>query len=326
MRKRIVEYIRFVAITSACVFTAVSLLYCFGDYIAGIVSLYVSFDVNDLINDKTESKGFENDFLMCITDNESETPPVENVSQVETKAQTVSVNLSALSGKYANYKGTSVINNTDFDVTGFLYDKYESPPSPEEDAPYILIYHTHTSEGYSGGGTVVDAGKEMKRVFEELGYKTIHLTDAFDEGQFSGSYSRSAEGVKKVLAKYPSIKLVFDVHRDSIVDSSGVEYRPVTNVDGKSVAQVMFVCGTDEKGLEHPNWRENFKFALDVSRNAGTMYGALSRPVNLRGDRFNTHFTQHSFLIEMGSSVNTLEEAKLASEYTARSIIGTIEK
>ena len=326
MRKRIGEYIRFAAIMTVCIFTVVLLLYCFGNYIADIISMYVSFDVNEIFDDKTETKGFEDDFLMCIADSASEVTPVENVSQVEKKAQTVSVNLSALSGKYANYKGTSVINNTDFDVTDLLYEKYDLPSSPEGDAPYILIYHTHTSEGYSDGGSVVDAGEEMKRVFEELGYKTIHLTDAFDEGQFSGSYSRSAEGVKKVLAKYPSIKLVFDVHRDSIVDSSGVEYRPVTNIDGKSVAQVMFVCGTDEKGLEHPNWRENFKFALDVSRNTGTLYGALSRPVNLRGDRFNTHFTRHSFLIEMGSSVNTLEEAKLASEYTARSIISTIEK
>ena len=179
-------------------------------------------------------------------------------------------------------------------------------------------------------GTLVDSQNIFVPIYNQLaekhGYKTIHITDAFDNGQFSGSYSRSAEGVKKALEKYPSIKLIFDVHRDSITDSSGVEYRPLTNIDGKDVAQVMFVCGTDEKGLEHPHWRENFKFALDVSRNVGTMYGALSRPVNLRGDRFNTHFTKHSFLIEVGSAVNALDEAKIASVYTAKAIISTIEK
>ncbi len=326
MRRKMMIYLKFTAILSICVLTAVLILYYFGEYMANAMTVYLKLDVSDILKNEVETKGFESDFMMCVTPTQKNELEVENISQSEPKAQVVSVNLSALSGKYANYKGTSVINNTDYDVTELLYQKYKMPSENNSDEPYILIYHTHTSEGYSDGGSVVDVGREMKNEFEKLGYKTIHITEAFDSGQFSGSYSRSAEGVKKALEKYPSIKLVFDIHRDSITDSSGVEYRPLTQVDGKSTAQVMFVCGTDEKGLEHPNWRENFKFALDVSRNAGTMYGALSRPVNLRGDRFNTHFTNHSFLIEVGSAVNTLEEAKNAAVCTAKAIIGTIEK
>ena len=236
----------------------------------------------------------------------------------------VVVNLSALSGKYKDYGGTSVINNTNYDVTGLLYADY-TPPKLNKEEPYILIYHTHTSEEYYGGGSVVDVGNAMKEEFERLGYKTIHLTEVYDKEQFSGAYSRSIKGVEEALEKYPSIKLCFDVHRDAITTQSGDTYRPLTQVDDKNTAQVMLVCGTDAKGLKHPNWRENFKFALDISRTMGKNYGALSRPVNLRGDRFNTHVTDYTVLMEVGSAANTLEEAKNAAIYTARSVINTIE-
>ena len=63
MRKRIGEYIRFAAIMTVCIFTVVLLLYCFGNYIADIISMYVSFDVNEIFDDKTETKGFEDDSI-----------------------------------------------------------------------------------------------------------------------------------------------------------------------------------------------------------------------------------------------------------------------
>jgi hypothetical protein len=58
----------------------------------------------------------------------------------------------------------------------------------------------------------------------------------------------------------------------------------------------------------------------------GKNYGSLSRPVNLRADRFNTHLTDHCFLMELGSNANTLEQAQRAAVYTARSVIAAIEK
>ena len=245
-------------------------------------------------------------------------------AEVTDNPDAIVVNLSALSGKYKDYGGTSIINNTDYDVTDLLYADY-TPPELNKEEPYILIYHTHTSEEYYGSGSVVDVGNAMAQEFERLGYKTIHLTEVYDREQFSGAYSRSIKGVEQMLEKYPSIKLCFDVHRDAITTQSGDTYRPLTQIDGKNVAQVMLVCGTDEKGLLHPNWRENFKFALDISRTMGKNYGALSRPVNLRGDRFNTHVTDYTVLMEVGSAANTLEEAKNAAIYTARAVVDTIE-
>lgn len=258
------------------------------------------------------------------TSNASQASVSDTSTPVTDNPDAVVVNLSALSGKYKNYGGTSVINNTEYDVTALLYASY-IPPVINREEPYILIYHTHTSEEYYGGGSVVDVGSAMAEEFERLGCKTIHLTEVYDKEQFSGAYSRSIKGVEQVLEKYPSIKLCFDVHRDSITTRSGDTYRPLTQIDNKNCAQVMLVCGTDSKGLEHPNWRENFKFALDISRTMGESFGALSRPVNLRADRFNTHVTDYTVLMEVGSAANTLEEARNAAVYTARSVIKTIE-
>lgn len=303
----------------------------FGKSIASSASDFVFEDISfDIFKDLTKTEemniidkqGYEDDFTMFVDGKEDVLVSTE--VSISDNSGAVAVNLSALSGKYKIYDGTSVINNTKYDVTSLLYDNYTHPKLNKDD-PYILIYHTHTSESYHGGGSVVDVGESMAEEFEKLGYKTIHLTEVYDKGQFSGSYSRSIKGVEQMLEKYPTIQLAFDVHRDSITTTDGDTYRPLTVIDGQNCAQVMFVCGTDAKGLEHPNWRQNFKFALDISRNMGKSYGALSRPVNLRGDRFNTHVTNFAFLMEVGSDANTLNEAKLGAIYTARAVINTIE-
>ena len=249
--------------------------------------------------------------------------------QEELPAEIKGANLSALSGTYTQYNGTAVANGTDFDVRELVTQTVEMPQF-EEGKPAILIYHTHTTECYrnDAGQTnttdesrnVVAVGEAMKAVFEQAGYQTIHIKEVFNQKNFKQSYSYSRAAVEKVLAENPSIQVVLDVHRDSIV-SNGVEYYPVTEVDGKEAAQVMIVCGTDAKGLEHPEWRRNFVYGLELSRRMGQLYPDLSRPVNLRTDRFNTHFTPYTLLMEMGSSANTLEQAVYGAELTAAAMI-----
>lgn len=328
--KKLVLYLKIIGGGALCIALTGAVLYIFGGYfVNGAVKSVTntnpkSIFMSALLTSNTNlayKSGFEEGLIKTL---ETPTLQTQNLNQItEPKAESVAVNLSALSGKYADYNGTSIINNTKFDVTKYINSSFEKP-NINKDAPSILIYHTHTSESYKGGGTVVDVGAVFKEEFEALGYKTIHITEVYDKGQFSGAYSRSIKGVEKALKENPSIKIVIDVHRDSITDASGITYKPVTQIDGKNVAQVMIVCGTNQKGLEHSSWSKNFAFALNVSRTMNKSYSNLSRPVNLRADRFNTHVTPHTFLLEMGSDANTLDEAKLAATYTARSIINTL--
>lgn len=333
MYKKIIKFIKSLFYCTAFTLGIAVFLFLFGGKISdSAIDYALSDEVSLLLTTDNISRNryvydklsYEEEFLKYTS--QTALPKVQTLENTtQEQAKIVPVNLSALSGKYSDTNGTAVINNTKFDVTNLLNAEYQLP-EPNKQDPFVLIYHTHTSESYDGGGTVVDVGNKMAEEFEALGYKTIHLTDVYDKEQFSGAYSRSIEGVTEALKKYPSIKLVFDVHRDAITDESGKQYKPITNIDGNNAAQVMFVCGTNQKGLSHPNWKENFKFALDVSRTLGKSYNGLSRPVNLRADRFNTHVTNYAFIIEVGSEKNTLEEASLAAVYTARSIIQTIEK
>ncbi len=237
-------------------------------------------------------------------------------------------NLSALSGTYRQINGTALANATSFDVSDLL-DQKASLPQFEKNGPEILIYHTHTTECYRNSKgrintedksqNVVAVGAAMAEVFRAAGYETIHLTDIYNRN-FGQAYATSRAAVEKALKKYPSIKVVLDIHRDSI-SSNGVDYYPVTEVEGRKAAQVMIVCGTDAKGLSHPEWRQNFVYGLALSRKMGALYGEISRPVNLRKDRFNTHFTPHTLLLEVGSDANTLEQAIYGGELSARAMI-----
>lgn len=238
-------------------------------------------------------------------------------------------NLSALSGTYSQVNGTAIANATDYDVSGILNNTVAMPEFTAG-KPAVLIYHTHTTECYRNadgiGNTtdesknVVAVGEAMKKIFEAAGYPTIHIKEIFNQPDFSGAYANSRATVEQVLKENPTIQVVLDVHRDAI-SSNGIDYYPVTEVEGRQAAQVMIVCGTDSKGLAHPDWRSNFTYALQLSRRMGELYGQLSRPVNLRRDRFNTHFTPHTLLLEVGSAANTLEQAIYGGELTAKAMI-----
>ena len=343
-RRNIIDIVKVYACIVSVAAVSVFSVYKFGNYMTagayafnyGKINTDEHHESTAVLND--DSENITQPDSGSVTEKESDTgtdgslqtasglsTAVPEIQQTQENPDAVAVDLSALSGKYKNYGGTSVINNTDYDVDDLLYADYVKPQINKND-PYILIYHTHTSEAYYGGGTVVDVGNIMAQEFEKLGYKVVHLTDVYDKEQFSGAYSRSINGVEKALAENPSIQLTLDIHRDAISTANGTVYRPVTEIDGKTSAQVMPVCGTDAKGLKHPDWRENFKYALDLSRTMNKNYNALSRPVNLRGDRFNTHVTKYALLLEIGSDANTLSEAATAAVYTARSIISVIEK
>lgn len=219
------------------------------------------------------------------------------------------------------------------DTAALFSADYPLPPASElapDGEPLVLILHTHGTEAYSEEDSisysetsnvprstdtkknVVAVGKVMSEVFTEKGIKVIHCTIMHDRESYKDSYSRAAETIKKYLNLYPSIKYVFDVHRDSVVRENGEKIRPIFEHNGETVAQVMSVVGTNEMGANFPDWEKNLNLALKLHTAAEEKYGAMSRPINIRGAAFNEHFSEASLLLEVGSCGNTLEEAKKA--------------
>lgn len=193
------------------------------------------------------------------------------------------------------------------------------------DAPLVLIYHTHGTESYANGDTVtagtgfrsqnpeetvVAVGSVMTDVLEAAGIPVIHLEEMFDQKNWSGAYDSSHAAVCKVLEKYPSIQYVFDVHRDAISGEDGTYISSVSTYDDTRFAQLMLVCGTDEGGSNHKDWRDNLSFALTLQANLHASYNSLMRPVNLRTASFYQDLRKGALLLEIGTSANTLAEAK----------------
>jgi stage II sporulation protein P len=196
----------------------------------------------------------------------------------------------------------------------------------KEKGPKVLIVHTHASECYSPQGAesykagtsdrsldnsrnMIAVGEAAKKVFEKWGIEVIHDKTIHDHPNFNGSYANSLKTVEGYLAKYTSICVVLDLHRDAFVYENGSKAKFVTEINGEKTAQLMLVVGTDAGGLEHPYWRENMKLALKIQNRIMEKYPGLMRGVNLRRERFNGHTTRGSLIIEVGSSGNSLDEA-----------------
>ena len=196
------------------------------------------------------------------------------------------------------------------------------------DGPQILILHTHGSEAYTQAGldryeandsyrtadtqcNIVRVGDELAALLEKAGLQVIHDREIYDFPSYTGSYTRSGAAVEAYLKDYPSIAVVIDMHRDAL-GSEGVIYKTMAEEDGVVASQAMLLVGSDDSGLEHPNWRSNLALALYLQEAVGRKHPTLMRPVSLVPQRYNQHLTGGSLILEVGSSGNTLQEALAA--------------
>jgi len=246
------------------------------------------------------------------------------------------------SSRYVSANGIYVYNYTDYelDIPQLEKDSLKLNLSQSE-GPQVLIYHTHTTEAYTMDGTdiytesdssrttdpnfnMIRVGEEMKKVLEEAGLTVIHDDTLYDYPVYTDAYSRSAKGIEAILEKYPSIKLVLDVHRDALAGSDGTVYKTVAGSVDNS-AQVMMVVGSDAGGLTHDNWRQNLSLAVGLQRAEQDAHGTLVRPIVLRSSRFNQHYRPGSLLVEVGSHGNTLQEALTAARLFAQTMAEVVK-
>lgn len=94
-------------------------------------------------------------------------------------------------------------------------------------------------------------------------------------------------------------------------------YAPTIQIGDEIVAQVMFVIGTDGGDLEHPNWRNNLKLAVDIQKKANEMYPGFFKPIIVRNSRYNQHVSNGAVIIEVGATGNTLEQCIGSMKYLA---------
>lgn len=188
--------------------------------------------------------------------------------------------------------------------------------APKE--PQILIYHTHSQESYKNSKkdeNVVAVGQKLTDLLTEKGWNVYHDTTVYDlaVGKLdrSRAYTYALEGINEILARYPSIQVVLDIHRDGVGENVYLK----TEIGGKPTARIMFFNGLSQTPegpisyLANPFREDNLAFSLKLQLKAEEYYPGFTRKIYLKGLRYNQHLRARSALVEVGAQTNTFEEA-----------------
>lgn len=179
------------------------------------------------------------------------------------------------------YGKVKIKNQTTYNLTDDILN-----PNIKLDNKNILIFHTHSCESYTSSEkyaysqtgnfrttdlnyTVTRVGTELDNYLKQYNLNVMHDTSYHDYPSYNGSYTRSLQTVENML-QTTSSDIIIDLHRDAI--GSRPDYAPTVKIGEDYAAQIMFVIGTNEGGLWHPNWNQNLKFAVKIQEKAEELY------------------------------------------------------
>lgn len=195
--------------------------------------------------------------------------------------------------------------------------------------PAVLILHTHATETYTGDDidysgsyrtldekqNMLAIGAEIARVLEEGGITVLHDKTLHDYPNYNSAYSNARDTIQSYLEQYPTIRMVLDIHRDASASTSGQLVTSAT-AGGQSSAQLMMVVGT-----KSADWEADLSLALKLTALLEQENPGICRPVDLRSARFNMDLSAGSLLVEVGAAGNTRQEAIIAANALAQSIL-----
>ena len=207
----------------------------------------------------------------------------------------------------------------------------------DADGPQILIYHTHSQEGFvdsvpgDNSTTIVGVGEYLAELLREKGYNVMHVTSVYDlvDGKLdrNEAYSKAEDEISAILTETPSIPAVIDLHRDGVAEGTHL----VTEINGKPTARLMFFNGlsmSKKNGpidyLYNPYIQDNLASSLQMQLASESMYPGFARHIYLRAYRYNLHLLPKSLLVEAGAQTNTVEEMMNAMEVLADTLYHVI--
>lgn len=196
--------------------------------------------------------------------------------------------------------------------------------SKTDPGPQILIYHTHSQEAFADSvpgdraTSIVGVGDYLTQLLtEKYGYQVLHHDAAYDVPSRDEAYSAALPDIEQVLADYPQIQVIIDLHRDAVAEETHL----VTQLDGRPTARFMFFNGlsrTKKTGnityLYNENLDSNLAFSFQLQKTAMEYYPGLTRKIYLKAYRYNMHLRPRNLLVELGAQNNTVEEAMNACD------------
>lgn len=232
-------------------------------------------------------------------------------------------NMEYLVSNFYTVDSVTYLNDGDLDATQMISANLKI--NEETEGPKVLIFHTHSQEAFadsdgSSATSIVGVGGFLTQLLNETyGIETLHHEGVYDlvNGKLdrSEAYEQAAPEIRQILQQYPSIEVVIDLHRDGVKETTHL----VTEIDGKTTAQIMFfngMCRTRTNGdltsMQNPYIKENLAFSMQMKIAAETFYPGFTRRNYIKGYKYNMDLMPKMLLIEAGAQTNTVEEVKNA--------------
>ena len=295
------------------------------DYLEGFLETEISS--LKILKNSDKNNEVENEEIK-EENQDTENKEQEEVKTAQTGVETQVVTNNPITESFnVQYGAVKLKNQTQINLTQEILT-----PNITIDNKNVLIFHTHSCESYTSSDlfpytptgnfrttdlnyTVTRVGTELENQLKQYNIPVIHDTSYHDYPAYNGSYTKSLQTVENIL-KTTQADIIIDLHRDAI--GSRPDYAPTVKIGDDYASQMMFVIGTNEGGLNHPNWEQNLKFAIKVQEKAEEMYPGLFKPIMVTPNRYNQHTGKYASIIEVGSTGNTLEQSLTSMKYLAK--------
>lgn len=186
-----------------------------------------------------------------------------------------------------------------------------------KEEPKVYLYNTHQAESYQGKGLeqynitpgVMMASYLLQDKLKKENVNTIVLEDNLidymnlNNMKHAQSYKASRTFIENTIKNTPSLKLILDIHRDSISKE-----KSTTIINDKPCAKIVFVVGS-----EYDTYEQNLKLTNDLNEKIKAKYPDLTRGVLIKGGAgsngvYNQDLNPNMTLIEIGANENTIDE------------------
>ncbi|MBO0960880.1 stage II sporulation protein P [Neobacillus sp. MM2021_6] len=234
------------------------------------------------------------------------------------------------------YGGKDIFTNNLYSSLG----DENSSSSVKEQEPLVYIYQSHNLESFFTEVKTDDASQAfhdtknitlvgerlsqslLKRGINSIQDKTNLMTILKEKSlPSSETYTVSREPLNAALENNKSIKMVFDIHRDS-------RKRGETTIklNGKDYPRIALIVSRSSI-----NYEDNFKFAELLHNKIEEKYPGLSRGVFVKDNppnqnTYNQDLFGNSVLLEIGGPGNTLEEEYRTADVLAEVVQDILKK
>ena len=91
-------------------------------------------------------------------------------------------------------------------------------------------------------------------------------------------------------------------------------------VNGQLSSQLMLVAGTD-RNVSYPNWEDNLSLGVKLAALLEKTHPGITRPIQLRPQRFNLDMSAGSLLVEVGANGDSHAQALVAVRALGEAIL-----